>query len=411
MQAFKMTPKILFLVSFCIILFEINIEAFGSNLGKSNTDHQKILQRTKKIEECFFNEMNRQARNLPGLKMEMSSFTKIFISEQLSSQLVEKLQNPNKPIPLLSLSTEDFCFKYLVKPYLARYPRAVMQRSKRSIGNLAPLGSSPIEAESIFVELEHNLLGRHNRGHSDITRAAIEVVRSEDEFSDLATEVIVRASQGPDLWKWKDEIYHAHTSWYEQNDPHDRKIKIEKGIQDFVLRFSGIIETLKEYAEGGASDRALFLLGVSSHLVQDLVYHRGMTLQQHAGLFMISHNPDFPKGEFKEKRWEEARALTRDVIRLVKKVLSNYAWENMKKWAPIKRFDLLNLGNEIFNHKQDIGPIELAEYVFLAADYLDGGRDPDELKGFPVCLVDIGIPCWKPNEVWEQILRNLKVND
>lgn len=402
----------LFPIIFChFFIFITCIEALGSNLPNYTEEKAMILHRVEEVEECFFNQIDRQDNAFPGLKDEMSGFTKIFISEQLSKQLMEKLLQPSKTIPLLSLPVEDFCLQYLVMPYLEKYPKAVKQRSKKSKTALAPLGHSPIESESIFVELEHNLLGKHNRGHSDITKEALEALRVEFKFSDIASEVIIRASQGPDLWKWKEEIYHAHTAWYDQDNPSDRKEKIEMGVRKFATRLANIIKILINNAEHGASDRALFLLGVGSHLVQDLIYHRGMTLQQHAGLFMTSRNPDFPKGNLEDERWEEAKELTIKLVMLVKQFLSYAAWENMKKWEPIEKFNFLNLGNDVFNNKQDIGIVALAEYVLLAKAYLDGSRDPLELNSLPACRIGLGVPCWNPNEVWESVVQQLRKNE
>jgi len=48
--------------------------------------------------------------------------------------------------------------------------------------------------------------------------------------------------------------------------------------------------------------RALFWIGVGCHAIQDLVYHRGMTLSQHAGLSFVlkDSDPDAPKGKLRE---------------------------------------------------------------------------------------------------------------
>ena len=108
---------------------------------------------------------------------------------------------------------------------------------------------------------------------------------------------------------------------------------------------------------------ACFFLGVGAHALQDLVYHRGMTLSQHSILtYTLDRNPDFPPGRLRKQRYEEAKALTEWLVKRVRERLKTHEWDNLRNWRSPGGFDYPKLAEEIYRGKEDIGFWELIRY-------------------------------------------------
>lgn len=184
----------------------------------------------------------------------------------------------------------------------------------------------------------------------------------------------------------------------------DRKRKIQEGKYVFLGLLESIVSTLKERAAAGDTEAALVLLGLASHLVQDLTFHRGMTLAQHSGLaYLEGKNPDFlpnPKGS---ERYKEATDRTKWLFTLIRSHVSQGAWDRMQAWQPPGDFVLRELLRRTFGLKggrdsEDIGVTPLLSYWAISNEYRLGIRPKDELVETS-CSADSGTVCWDVNSV------------
>src|SRR5262245_27479553 len=123
-----------------------------------------------------------------------------------------------------------------------------------------------------MVDSYQRLIGRHFAGHSDISRDA---AHSRNDLSQGAKELFAAASQGPDLFRWDDDRYHAQTAHY---DSADRKLaQQEQSMARYLALLSNLAVEVRSRADSGDSQNAIILMGFATHMIQDLVYHRGMT--------------------------------------------------------------------------------------------------------------------------------------
>ena len=175
----------------------------------------------------------------------VSMYTEIAIFEFLLEHFEEFQTNDEK----------KFCRDKLFPAYLKGYKEAFLQQTKESSGTLAPLGTGEIDADSFIIELAHNHYGDHYLGHSDITRKALQALnKSQDgnlglalrnkgdgKISQASINLIAMASQLPDLYKWTDESYHAHS--LENSDGIQ-----DDGVQEFLTLIAKQIRAFRQEA-------------------------------------------------------------------------------------------------------------------------------------------------------------------
>lgn len=264
---------------------------------------------------------------------EFSSYTEVAIAEFL----IERIED------FREMDEEDFCRHVLFPEYLKGYREAVSREQEGRDAVLAPLGSDAIDAEDLIIQLSHNYYFKHYLGHSDITRKALKTLNSDEpEYSEFfkhfkelchckiskeSMDILAKATQLPDIYKWDNETYHAHSPSFPNG--------VKQGLVDYIEFLIKQIELLREDAANDTYD-AVIRLGGILHMIQDLVYHHGITLAQHSGLAYIKNqsfnNPDFPPGSKSidegglepdseaKKRWNLA---TRFSIKLILLSLKN----------------------------------------------------------------------------------------
>jgi len=358
---------------------------------------QDIQNRTTVIERCFASGIE-QLHQVGTLERSPDSvYRRVFVFEQIEKHLVNQDGQPG------ALFTEDpkrFCEERLIKVYREAVLAARKRQKESSPDILAPSGTRPIESDKFFIEKTQNLTGKHIVGHSDITEAAIDRLPSRIRFSPSARELVSRSSQSPDLYRWNQERYHAHTPTYKPGDRTDRARNIAKGQQDFRELLVTLTDQFKRHARDGAYNRALFILGLGLHAVQDLVYHRGMTLQQHAGLsYTVNRNPDLPKGGLERQRSEEAVVLSVQFIERLFTTLANDSRSGLLSWAPSDTFSFREIARSVFNSDEDISVSALISYWALSNDYRTGNRPTAELSQTDDCANHDGLACWIPQDV------------
>lgn len=339
--------------------------------------------------------------------------TQIFIFDVITAidnvDTLEKLSTPEQK--------EDFCLTKLVNPYLELYAQAEGERSKRNAGKLAPLGGLWIETESAFIGYVHNLTGRETWGHSDITRDAISLLRAGNNgpfLSRTATHFLQHASQLPDLYHWKGDTYHAHTPESDQSEYKNlsRNQRIEVGQKLFKDHIRNQFRDYLLYLDQGAADKALLALGTICHGVQDLIYHRGMTLSQHAGLAYAGgfKNPDYPQGDQKIRVESEARNATRDILSLARRLANENRWKQLLEGTLVNGTTEDQMTAAFWEYMttsgetQDIGYASLIEYYRKAKPYKRGGAKRWELEPG---AAGQGLIVWEPDEILNQITNQV----
>ena len=356
--------------------------------GSADQDSNKISDRMPQIIECFDEAMREHSRKDETYSQyKYTIHTEIFIVDIIDKNIDRAIKLP----------PDEFCMDFLVNPYKDRYRKTVSSRRKEWDGSLAPPGGEPIESDSIFIELAHNLWLRHDMGHSDITARALADLVPDVAFAPNAIKFISRSSQVPDLYMWTNEAAHAHTPDYPSGQPPQvRSEKIAEGIRSLKSFIEVTISKARTKINVGDISAGLLYIGVACHAAQDLAYHRGITLRQHSGLAYIDGyvNPDFPPGSetapFPEGseaygRFEQAKRFTVDLIRAIIGSLSEAGQYRVVKWEENTYedyelfYDLVAsvLGDE------DIGYGELLKYRSLKSAYENGERSLDELTPEP----------------------------
>lgn len=376
-----------------------------------------LTRRAAQAEQCLNSKIREHAIEHPGSIARAGPETAIFVSERIVMSIQNDQATGVPAGPFIELSVEEFCQKFLVDPYFAALPAAEAERRDEAKGGLAPLGTDEIESTSIFVQGYQNLIGKHYKGHSDLTRDAVSKwAAGGDSFSLAAVTLTARAAQTPDLFRWNDERYHAHSPEYDPADLQDRRRQIKRGQMAYMDLMCSLQSEFVRRTENGSPEEGLFLLGVMAHAVQDLTYHRGMTLRQHAGLsYAVKHNPDFPDGALAGHREQEAVRNTTWMLAQSRARVSASAWRSLTKWVPSGDFAFDKTASYVFGANgatatQDAGVGPLLDYWGLSLPYKTGARSLAELQT-GACGADSGIACWDVGAILKQIEERLTAHE
>lgn len=387
---------------FCIIY--VLLSMLPKHGYAAEADTTLVREWSVKIENCFAQKLTNLSLADPRFPIEPSGFAKMFIFEQVTKALPQAAALEDWE-QLAATPVETFCEKRLMEPYKDAYLKGLKDLQNTTKGSLAPLGTGKIESSSIFVELTHNNLTSHTKGHFDITKEVLQKYSKDFVFSTQAIALMSSASQMPDLYAWQDERFHAHTNEYAEGDASDRALKIKESKDRFVKLLAELLTKAQTSASVFDDAEAIFQLGVACHLVQDLVYHRGMTLRQHAGLsYYVMQNPDFPGGAVGESRWNEATEMTRKVLLRARALLGEGVWQRLLNWTPNAYFNFQKVTKIIFIRGEDIGLGPLIEYYLMINPYVSGSRSATELMDNG-CASPSGLACWRPSMVIADILE------
>ena len=362
----------------------------------------RFERQSRANEECFFRKLDQYARKHPEHAGRVGRGASIFVAEQLARHVTLDPGTGRIEGLAITAAAEEFCERYLWQPFLSAFSAAVAEERAENRDGLAPLGSVSIESRSVFVGQYQNLVGKHYRGHADITKVAVDGFGT-GTFSPQASFLIQRASQTPDLFRWNDERYHAHTPEYDPLDLADRNAKIRLGKERYQALLANLNTQFRRYADAGVEDRALIILGLMSHMVQDLVYHRGMTLRQHAGLaYVVNRNPDLPPAPLSEQRFQEAVSLTQNVLAGALRSVGPETRMRLLGWRQPPQFDFARTVRDLFGGDEDIGVAPLMHYWTLSVPYKTGERSLEELADGS-CSQPRGVTCWNIEDVLKPI--------
>lgn len=131
----------------------------------------------------------------------------------------------------------------------------------------------------------------HVSAHADMVRHAMAAPAVAKELRRLSLGtcprgLLMQGAQVPDLYLFGHPLWHAQT---------EQAASRASSRDRFVALVVLTVQQAREAALREDVERAMVLLGAAAHAVQDLVYHRGMTQQEKAGLTYRAHsNPDLP---------------------------------------------------------------------------------------------------------------------
>ncbi len=332
-------------------------------ISKTNADQNTSIDRESFINitrSCFNDGMRSNV-----IDYKSTSFTEAYIAESLFS--IFEQSDPK----LTRANAEHFCKQNLVPKY-QKYYESIVINSSDDIPILAKLGTTQIELNNKFIQWTNNAFLRHSTtGHSDLTLQALEKLPSDIKLEKWARRLVIRASQSPDIYRWEDERYHAHTV-----------IDVQKGAKESIkagqIKFTGLVNQIMaailENIQSGDISGALFWMGVGCHPLQDLVYHRGMTMQQHAWLtYEVKDDPDTPSGELFHQRVEEANAYCQYFLQKMLRKAGDRLYQ-LQHWSPSDAFDFTELAERKFRGEPDMTINSLWEYRKLAWSHSSGKR-------------------------------------
>ncbi len=165
----------------------------------------------------------------------------------------------------------------------------------------------------------------HFEGHSNFTRRGFKRFfknRCEGCINSTAEELIIRGSQAPDLYHWKDESFHAHTTKETNNVDESQKL--------YFCQIQELITNSKNKIKDYRFTDALIYFGEVLHMLQDLIFHQGMTMTEHSVRSFLEHDdPDQPSNENKKRKlFYDAEQITFDALNAFENRLDNKTqWE------------------------------------------------------------------------------------
>jgi hypothetical protein len=339
-------------------------------------NEKQIEDKAKDLEICFDREIaSRKAKGEARLRLyQKNPYTELFLFETLAKYSDEFLTKP----------AEDFCQQRVIPQYLSALDAEIAADKKAGKDpTLAPAGTLlMLDSKQTFIRSADVIGGKHVRGHSDITSRAM--TQAGLQFQEDARQMVMHGAQDPDFWRWNDMRYHAQTD-------EAGAANLAAASRASVQRLYGLMEdlgvTLKRRLDKGQIDQALFTLGVMCHPTQDLIFHKGMTLTQHAGLsYTLGKNPDARPEPEGTQLFEQATAATKELLATVKKSLPGPSWDRMIAFdakgdvqsAKVAR--LVFKKNDADPAEEDISYFELVKYWALSLPYTWRLHDRAELE-------------------------------
>ena len=320
-----------------------------------------------------------------------------------------------------TMDPSALCKHILVPVFLSGRDKAAQDsqkaedQRKSQYPTLAYAGTRSMIADTLaasFVTGGHSLLYSHILGHSDITDAAVlDLVNLEGDrvlnkplsiscecrMTEYSRELIQGASQTPDLYAWFTDSFHAQTIEHDENDEAISIRASEDSRQAVIGKSISIVAEFRKLAQQSntpfKAGLAALELGKVFHIVQDLVFHHGLTAKQHSGLQFIKdfRNPDAPIGieecertlvcksdSHAKKKLDQARIFTKQVLQAAvagvdKSHLSNIFGlqaTQLDKDTDLTTFAQTSYGDKLGEKKkQEVGPFVMWSYMKSSKTY------------------------------------------
>jgi hypothetical protein len=369
-----------------LFLFYCPVLAHSQHESQKNVE-LIILDFVKEAKNCFFKIMSSEKGEnlLGGDQFKKTPLTEAFIFEQFAKYAKGHIGIVSNGFSLTNEEAKLFCEEQLVRQYSLKYQEVKKTQDPKTI-DLGKVGLLNIELTNSFIDTINNKLLPHERGHSEFTIDALSCLKDHNEdynFSDDALLLIAKGSQSPDIYRWEEEVFHAHTPAFESSFEKDQAIRT--GKENFIWEVIQNLENFKEVMTNkdrlGAATSGLLILGVVSHMVQDLVFHRGITLKQHSGLsYALDRDPDVPKNyEIARKRRDESVKYTKFILKQAKKMIPEDRWLAIKNWKKSDNFYFPKYAIKYFGNEANMDSWNLTKYWLKHVSYRIG-KNKEQLE-------------------------------
>lgn len=315
--------------------------------------------------------------------------------------------------------------------------------SEKRFPDLGFPGTRAMSADTVAaraVAAGHSVLYSHIVGHSDITSVALNELisltgktrdsskelerRCNCTMSQFTKELVESASQSPDLYEWDTDSYHAQTKEHNETDTTQASEHAQVSLDEFKAQINKMVKQIRAWLSGPASarsyPRAAFQLGALCHLVQDLVFHHGITAKQHSGLAYINQfrNPDFPLGietveaytadtDFKEgtparEKFSMAKNFTKEIV---VETLAGTDSEALRQLFGLSENSFKNgiagVAQAVYKHTARVTPWKMYVYRDLHTQYSEPFVELDRVNkdNFP----------WNPSQVLKDVLGEIRM--
>lgn len=241
--------------------------------------------------------------------VEFGPSSEIFFFEQLGFAMQTQGNRPDVA----------WCGPWFVEPYVRAHAALHGKDSAAPVhGAHTPLSTGVhLAKEDRLIHLAARMGGvSHVSAHADLMRQALGTPAVARQLRRLGLDtcgrgLLMQGAQVPDLYLFDRPLWHAHTL---PKDPEAAVLSATQ-IEEARVKFAAlVVATVHQSRQAILAlhiERGLLLLGAAAHAVQDLQYHRGMTLQEKAGLTYIAHsNPDVPDAKVSQKLHHDAAAAT-----------------------------------------------------------------------------------------------------
>jgi hypothetical protein len=333
----------------------------GSLGGASAAPASAALDELDATYACFMDQVDRL--RIQDKALVPGPLTLAFFFEQLADPACDVAFAPAREV----------CAPCFADPYARAFALAHGGGGRRT-GNLAMPGTWGLDSESRVINIASRL-GRleHVLGHNDITVAALARVSGEP-FDGPALRLLGRSAQAPDLYLWAAETAHAHTQ--DAGDAAPDAVAVELSRRAFILHVRALLERVERLVAERDDITALFVLGVALHGMQDLVYHRGMTFAEHAGLaYYLYENPDvLPEPAFGEV-FARATVASARLLEVVRRRMGDAAWGRLGRAAPEASYREQRMAEGAMEGVALVSFADMARYWRMSWRYRFGGKE------------------------------------
>lgn len=359
------------------------------------------LPGSQRVGECFFNKLE-EIRSDIKAENKNTMRTEVFLFDAITQRAKQIGQARGDQSKLDLICNEIYGI------YKPRYLSAKILRDQKEPGKLAPSGDLDIETDTPFLDTINNMTNKESWGHSNITEIAFKEANSGTLPTQNATFLIQQASQSADLYFWETEAYHAHTPEPTSFSPPEVERSIQIGKCEFKKIVYGRMQDIW-YQTHGSIDQyhhVLLHLGLALHAIQDLVYHRGMTLAEHSALqFVFDKSPDYPEGEAAEDRKKEVVEFSKQLILRTKEFIGEDIWKRIITWKM--------QGSQPYPKvigKQDLGYWSLFKYWSLHSEYVPNASKYGRLTWDEQSKKVKGVIEWDVVALMQEILEQISLS-
>ncbi len=158
------------------------------------------------------------------------------------------------------------------------------------------LGNADGSHWSISSKALESLFGRHQGTIVSVKTMPVYGIESYEFENPTATNIILWASGGPDLYNFGVQESHSQSYEYKYKDKMSAdqlKAFENKSVTDYLIYCAGYMRRIEAEWAAGNTREAAYLTGFFMHTFEDLFAHGGITNAQHLWLEDNGENPDY----------------------------------------------------------------------------------------------------------------------